>query len=141
LHVGDVATYQKTAGKAEYITHRIVKIDASATPTMFTFKGDANRGADIAPVPATAIRGRVWFHVPYLGAIRDALHTKGGLAGVAMLLLAGYALVQAGAAVMDRQRRDPNATQGPGDAEARGDGLRLLPTTKPRWTPRWSING
>jgi signal peptidase I len=102
LHVGDIATYQKEPGKAEYITHRIAAIDPSKTPMMFTFKGDANRGPDIAPVPATAIRGKVWFHVRYLGAIRDALHTKGGLAGVAMLILAGYALYQGTSALRDR---------------------------------------
>src|SRR4051794_38499467 len=28
LHVGDIATYQKEPGKAEFITHRIVKIDS-----------------------------------------------------------------------------------------------------------------
>lgn len=107
LHVGDVATYQKEPGKAEYITHRIVKIDTSKSPTMFTFKGDANRGADVRPVPATAIRGKVWFHVPYLGAVRDALHTKGGLAGVAMLVLAGYAVYQGAAGVRERRRPRP----------------------------------
>jgi signal peptidase I len=107
LHLGDIATYQKEPGKAEYITHRIVKIDASQTPTMFTFKGDANRGPDITPVPATAIRGKVWFHVPYLGAIRDSLHTKGGLAGVAMLLLAGYAFYQGTSALKDRHKPVP----------------------------------
>jgi len=105
LHVGDIATYQKEPGKAEYITHRIVKIDTSRSPVMFTFKGDANRGADVNPVPATAIRGKVWFHVPYLGALRDTLHTKGGLAGVAMLALAGYAIYQGTAAIRDRQRK------------------------------------
>jgi signal peptidase len=103
LHVGDVATYQKQPGKAEYITHRIVKIDTSTTPAMFTFKGDANRGPDGTPVSATAIRGKVWFHVPYLGALRDALHTRGGLAGVAMLLLAGYALYQGLVALKERK--------------------------------------
>ena len=103
LHVGDIATYQTEPGRAEYITHRIVKIDATSTPTMFTFKGDANRGPDIRPVPATAIRGKVWFHVPYLGAVRDALHTKGGLAGLAMLVLAGYALYQGTSALKDRR--------------------------------------
>ena len=111
LHVGDVATYQKEPGKDEYITHRILKIDASKTPVIFTFKGDANRGPDIKAVPATAIRGKVWFHVPYLGSIRDAMHTKGGLAGIAMLLLAGYALYQGAGALRDRRGpRAPIAT-------------------------------
>jgi signal peptidase I len=114
LHVGDVATYQKTPGVADYITHRIVKIDASKNPTMFTFKGDANRGADLDPVPATAIRGKVWFHVPYLGAVRDAIHTKGGVAGIAAAALAGYAILQlAGAASARRRGADSPATDQP----------------------------
>ncbi len=103
LQVGDIATYQAEPGKEEFITHRIVDIDTSTEPTSFTFKGDANKGPDIDPVPAGAIRGEVWFHVPYLGAIRDALHGKAGLSLLAMLLLGGYALVQTFGAVKDRR--------------------------------------
>jgi signal peptidase I len=102
LKVGDVATYQAEPGKADYITHRITKIDTSTTPTSFTFKGDANRGADIDPVSSKAIRGQVWFHVPYLGAIRDGLHGKGGVTLVGMLVLGGYALSQLSGAFRDR---------------------------------------
>jgi signal peptidase I len=102
LKVGDVATYQTAPGKEEFITHRILDIDTSTEPTSFTFKGDANKGPDIDPVPAGAIRGEVWFHVPYLGAIRNALHGKAGLSLLAMLLLGGYALVQTIGAVKDR---------------------------------------
>lgn len=104
LHVGDIATYQKTPGKAEYITHRLVKIDDSTSPTQFTFKGDANRGADLDPVSAKQIRGEVWFHVPYLGTIRDGLHGKGGITLLAMLVLGGYALSQLSGAWDDRQK-------------------------------------
>lgn len=107
LKVGDVATYQKAPGVDEYITHRIIKINTKTNPVTFTFKGDANRGPDIAPVPATAIRGKVWFHVPYLGGIRDSLRA-GGLRGVAILLaivgLAGFALVQFVSWARDRRR-------------------------------------
>jgi signal peptidase len=103
LQVGDVATYQKTPGRAEYVTHRIVKIDASRAPTRYTFKGDANRTPDIEPVLAKQIRGQVWFHVPHLGAIRDSLHGQGGITLVAMLLLAGYALSQIRAGLRERK--------------------------------------
>jgi signal peptidase len=116
LHVGDVATYQKEPGRAEYITHRIVEIDTSTSPTSFVFKGDANRGADVDPVPATAIRGKVWFHVAYLGALRDAMHTRGGLAGLGVLLGFGYALYQ----LVDfwRDRRSGSAPTTPVEAAA-----------------------
>ncbi|MGN6130946.1 MAG: hypothetical protein ACTHOK_11460, partial [Nocardioidaceae bacterium] len=121
---GDIATYQVAPDKQEFITHRIVKIDASSAPTSFTFKGDANRGADIKPVPAGAIRGKVWFHVPYIGAIRDALHGKGGITLVAMLACAGYALSQLSGAFEDRKktRKDTPAQE---DAEADASVVKL----------------
>lgn len=114
LRVGDVATYQAESGKEEFITHRIVDIDPSTEPTSFTFKGDANRGPDLDPVPAGAIRGEVWFHVPYLGAIRDSLHGKAGLSLLAMVLLGGYAIVQGVGAV--REIRRGRTDTGPGSA-------------------------
>jgi hypothetical protein len=113
LQVGDVATYQAEPGKEAFITHRIVGIDRSTNRISFTFKGDANRGPDIKPIPAGAIRGEVWFHVPYLGAIRDALHGKGGISLIAMLALAGYALSQLSAGLRERRdRRKPEDDTG-----------------------------
>jgi signal peptidase len=128
LHVGDVATYQKAPGKAEYITHRIVGINTSTTPATFTFKGDANRGADIDPVPATAIRGKVWFSVPYLGTIRDAVHTKGVLFLVAVIGLVGYALFQLASALKERRRPA-------GGARHRGGATSGAPTSSDEATP------
>jgi signal peptidase I len=110
LHVGDIATYQKAPGVNEYITHRIVAINTKTNPVTFTFKGDANRGPDMNPVPATAIRGKVWFHVAYLGAIRDSLQSHGsrGLAILAAVLgLAGFACYQVVSAVRERRAGTP----------------------------------
>jgi signal peptidase I len=108
LKVGDIATYQKAPGVDEYITHRIVDVHAETTPVTFTFRGDANRGADIDPIPATAIRGQVWFHVPYLGTIRDGLQSHGtrGLTLAAVLaLLGGYSIVQIVGGVREGRRK------------------------------------
>jgi signal peptidase len=116
LHVGDVATYQKAPGQAEYITHRIVAINTATTPTTFTFKGDANRGPDINPVPATAIRGKVWFSVPYLGSIRDAVHTKGMVMLLGLIALIGYALVQLTSGLRERRRTNRPARHRGGEA-------------------------
>ena len=104
LKVGDVATYQVKPGEDVYITHRIIKIQQSDTGLSFIFKGDANRGRDLSPVSSKQIRGQVWFHVPYLGGIRDALHGKGGISLVAMILLAGYALTQVSGGLRERRR-------------------------------------
>ena len=105
LRVGDVATYQVAPDQRAFITHRIIDVNHTTSPVQFTFKGDANPGPDVNPVPAGAIRGKVWFHVPYLGAIRDALHGKGGISLVAMLVLAGYAMTQLSGAFKDRKKR------------------------------------
>lgn len=108
LHVGDIATYQTAPGVNEYITHRIIKIDTSKNPVLFTFKGDANRGPDITPVPAGAIRGKVWFHVPYLGAIRDSLKGAFGrtlILAVVVLGLGGFAAKQFTDEIRARRRR------------------------------------
>jgi signal peptidase I len=122
LRVGDVATYQKAPGRAEYITHRIVAINDRTTPRTFTFKGDANRGPDADPVPATAIRGKVWLDVPYLGSARDSLR-GGSLRGLAIaaavLALGGYAVAQfVGAA---RQHRRGRVARAQGDDSAADD--------------------
>lgn len=111
LQVGDIATYQKKPGVESYITHRVVSIDTSTSPASFTFKGDANRGEDVDPVPATAIRGEVWFHVPYLGAVRDALNGKAGLSLLAMLVLGGYAVSQVWSALTDRRKRPDHTSE------------------------------
>ena len=107
LDVGDVATYQVEEGEEAFITHRIVKIHDGERGLRFTFKGDANPGPDLEPIPAGAVRGEVWFHVPYLGGVRDALHGKGGVTLLAMLALFGYAISQVTAGL--RERRSPSA--------------------------------
>jgi signal peptidase len=119
LEVGDIATYQKSPGVDEYITHRIVAIHPETTPITFTFKGDANRGADITPVPATAIRGQVWFHVPYIGAIRDGLQshgTRGLVLAVVLVGLGGYSVFQVVGGV--RQQRRGSSDDASADASA-----------------------
>lgn len=134
LKVGDVAAYQKAAGVDTYITHRVAAVHTDTTPITFTFKGDANRVADLDPVPATAIRGQVWFHVPYLGTVRDALQSHGmrGLVlAVVLVLLGGYSVSQLYGGVRQglrarRSRRQPPPTPGGAGREGEGgqDGVR-----------------
>jgi signal peptidase len=121
LRVGDVVTYQVAPGKAEYITHRIVAINSNTTPVTFTTKGDANRGPDVNPVPATAIRGEMAFHLPFLGAIRDSIQSAGArsTALVAVLVALGlYAIFQLVSALRERRQ----ATDAAGTVAAAGDG-------------------
>lgn len=104
LQVGDVATYQASEDPKDLVTHRIKRVDAGTSPISFVFKGDANRARDLEPIAAPNVRGKVWFHVPYLGSIRDALNGKAGLSLLATLVLGGYAVTQLASAVRDRRR-------------------------------------
>ncbi len=107
LQVGDIATYQQAPGRGVYITHRIAAIDRTANPVMFTFKGDANRVADALPVPATAIRGKVWFDVPYLGWLRRGsgpANLRSGALLLGVLGLGTYSVCQLVGGFRDRKR-------------------------------------
>ena len=112
LQVGDVVSYQQQPGRAVYITHRVAAIDRSTSPAMFTFKGDANRVADPVPVPATAIRGKVWLDVPYAGWLRQASGFRSTAMVLGVLGLSAYSVSQLAAGVRERRRHkaDPAAT-------------------------------
>jgi signal peptidase len=105
LEVGDVATYQVAPDSRDLITHRVIEVTGSGDDLRYVFKGDANRGADLDPVPPEAVRGEVWFHVPYVGTLRDAMGTRGGVALALVLGLGGYAVLQLAGGVRDRRRR------------------------------------
>ncbi len=105
LHVGDIATYQAAQGQAVYITHRITAIKNVNGQTQFTFKGDANRGPDLKPVVPGQIRGKVWFHVPWLGRVRDDLKT-GGFMLLAVILLIGYSVTQGVSGIRESRTRE-----------------------------------
>lgn len=114
LRVGDIATYRTEGGEEAFITHRIVEIDESTNPVSFTFKGDANRGPDLKPVSAEAIRGEVWFDVPYLGTVRDALQGGAGLTLLAALFVGALSIGLFAGAIRDH-RRDENGQDAPAD--------------------------
>lgn len=85
LEVGDVITYHLTG--STMVTHRIVGINENEQ-TVIT-KGDANDTVDGTPVTFSNIKGRVGFHVPYLGYISIYIKTSIGIltiCGIAMLL-------------------------------------------------------
>ena len=108
LRVGDVATYQISPDSHALVTHRIIKIKGSGDDLRFIFKGDANRGPDSTPVPPQAIRGEVWFHVPVLGSLRDAVHGLNAVVLLAPPLLGGYAVFLLFGGVRERRRVRPD---------------------------------
>lgn len=95
VSAGDIVTF---AVDGVRVTHRVVSKDV--TTGDLTTKGDANAVDDLAPVPAEAIQGRVWFHVPYLGTVIQRLQTS----GAAPVLAGVVGIVFVAAAVIGRQR-------------------------------------
>lgn len=87
VRIGDVLTFQRTPESPALVTHRVTEIRPTTRPRSLITQGDANEGAD-DPVAEGAIRGRVWFHVPYLGYAKNFAATpRGMLAFVAVPLL------------------------------------------------------
>jgi signal peptidase len=102
LKVGDVVTFLAAPDKPDLVTHRIVGVNGGGSS--FTTQGDANRGADLEPVPADAILGKVAFHVPYLGAVRDSVSSPGARSTALVFLAVG---LLAYAATFRRAGRHP----------------------------------
>jgi signal peptidase len=78
VRVGQIATYQLQSGRPEVVTHRVTAITTtSAGDRLFTFRGDANARADQDAVRAVQLRGTVWYSVPGLGWVNQAVDGPG----------------------------------------------------------------
>lgn len=129
LAVGDIVTYQLESGEATVVTHRIVGIGNQLDGDLvLTTQGDANDVPDKEPVKPVQVRGRLWYAVPYLGHVNNAL--TGRQRQVAVLIvstgLVGYAAFMFVGALRDR-RRSRRAEPAEDDA----DTTEQLPTAAP----------
>lgn len=92
VSVGEIVTYASTdpvTGNDTLVTHRVTGIERIDGQPVFTTGGDANAVADARPVAAEQLRGRVWYHLPWVGTVRDAVFTKTG----AMYAVSGVLLI------------------------------------------------
>lgn len=107
LRTGDVITYQLRSGHSDVVTHRIVGVGRNGRgERLFTTKGDNNATDDPAPVRAVQVRGKVWYHVPYVGYLNAIITGREHM--VAVYVVAGLLLVYAAymllSAARDRRR-------------------------------------
>jgi signal peptidase len=86
LEIGDVITYQRRSGEPTLVTHRIVGISVGRDGPTFRTRGDANDAVDPTPVVAEQVKGKVWYHVPWVGRITGRL--DGSQRGLAVRFIA-----------------------------------------------------
>jgi signal peptidase len=115
IRLGDVITYQITSGQPGVITHRVIQIVEPSEPgdtVSFITKGDANSLPD-APVKPVQVRGKVWYAVPFLGWVNNAIN--GSSRALIVPIVAGglflYAGFMAASTVVDRRRRSQLAAR------------------------------
>ena len=105
LETGDVIVFYSSnalqggtdAGDVIPTTHRVVSNDIAAQE--ITTKGDANEQNDISKVTYINVEGKVVFHVPHLGYLASPLSSTMGKIALALIILAGYLLAEAGSSM------------------------------------------
>jgi len=106
IRIGDVITYQIAPGQPEYITHRVIAVSRSTGGELsFTTKGDNNGTADEAAILPEQVQGTVWYSVPWIGYLNNAVGGGGKtwlVIGLAVLLF-GYAGWQFIGGLFDRK--------------------------------------
>lgn len=116
IRVGDVVTYQIESGRPEVISHRVIEIVSSTDgTTSFVTKGDNNDAADEAAVLPVQVRGTLWYSVPWLGFVNQAVNGQARawivpLLAVALFGYAGYMI----ATGLVQRRADRRRERAPG---------------------------
>lgn len=109
ISINDVITYQLTPGVPEYVTHRVIAVSRSTGGELsFTTKGDNNGAADATPVASEQVMGRVWYSLPWIGWLNNAVGGGGKtwlVIGLAVLLFA-YAGWQFIGGLFNRRGKD-----------------------------------
>lgn len=74
IAIGDVLTYQVISNEPAVISHRVISrsIDTKGATT-FIVKGDNNSLPDVLPVRVAQIRGTLWYSLPWLGYVNNAI--------------------------------------------------------------------
>ncbi|AYG03303.1 signal peptidase I [Gryllotalpicola protaetiae] len=77
VRIGDIISFQPSPQDPTLITHRVVGIShVTDGRTIFTTQGDANATVD-APVHDYQVRAVLWYSLPGLGWVSDAINGQG----------------------------------------------------------------
>ena len=104
---GDVLTYQIESGEAAVVTHRVVQVVSSSDGTRsFVMRGDANGSVDADAVMPVQVRGAVWYSLPLVGWVAQAVggEGRGWVATAVGVALCLYSVVALAAGVRRRRR-------------------------------------
>ena len=101
LQSGDVIAFYEDG---TVITHRVVENDTGNR--QITTKGDANNVEDFSPVSYENVIGKVNIHIPYIGAVLEALSTMAGKIAMICLVAGGILLIMAGKRYGRQQERE-----------------------------------
>jgi signal peptidase len=108
IRVGDVLTYQITSGEPAVISHRVVErsVDLEGETTFIT-KGDNNADPDAKPVREVQVKGTLWYAIPYLGWVSNAVNgdARAVVVPVGAGLLFAYAAYTVFTIIRDSRRR------------------------------------
>jgi signal peptidase I len=120
IHVGNVLTYQIRSGDPAVVSHRVLSRSVSTDgTTTFVTKGDHNDSPDANPVTPAQIKGTVWYSVPLLGYVNNAVNGPGRrwvvpAVAAGLFLYSGYMVLGAMLALWRRRRSTTEALQGAG---------------------------
>jgi len=109
IAIGDILTFQLESGKPDVVTHRVIGIvkDTGSTDVRFITQGDANASPDAGEVMPVQVRGTVWYAVPWLGWVNQAVNgeARQWVIPLAAGGLFGYATWMVFSGFRDRRRR------------------------------------
>lgn len=112
LKYGDVITFQLYPGRPDVDTHRIVGFGStqSGEKTLIT-KGDNNGANDPEPIRAIQVKGKLFYAVPYVGFVANALGNsdRGTWTVIAAVALIGYGAITIYTSVRKNRKQDDPA--------------------------------
>lgn len=117
IRVGDVIVFVPEEGGTRAVIHRVVGVSVSQDGSrVFTTQGDNNSGVD-DPVPGHQVRAVLWYHLPWLGWVDDAMDStaRAWVGGTAAALGYAWAATHLWRAVRPRRPEPAPEAAGPGE--------------------------